>query len=66
MICGLATDICVQMTAADAFLREFGCWVPSDCVAAETEQAHERSIGYMASVLKCDVAPSTHRPAEDE
>lgn len=35
IICGLATDMCVQMTASDAFLREFQTWVPGDCTAAE-------------------------------
>jgi nicotinamidase-related amidase len=64
VICGLATDMCVQMTAADAFLREFDTWVPSDCTAAETEGAKAAALAYMGSVLKCDVRPSTQpRPA---
>ena len=29
VLCGLATDMCVQLTAADAFLREFKVWVPA-------------------------------------
>lgn len=62
IICGLATDMCVQMTAADAFLREYACWVPPDCSAAESEQAHRASIQYMASVLKCDVHPAGPAP----
>jgi nicotinamidase-related amidase len=57
VICGLATDICVQMTAADAFLREFKTWVPGDCTAAESKQAKAASLSYMESVLKCDVRP---------
>ena len=36
VICGLATDMCVQLTAADAFLREYKGWVPAACTAAET------------------------------
>jgi nicotinamidase-related amidase len=58
VICGLATDICVQLTAMDAFLREYDIWVPSDCTAAETEQAKKASLAYMAEVLRCDVTPS--------
>lgn len=58
VICGLATNMCVQMTAADAFLREFSCWVPADCTAAESDRDKAASIEYMASVLKCDVRPS--------
>ncbi|HZY17271.1 MAG TPA: isochorismatase family cysteine hydrolase [Ramlibacter sp.] len=59
VICGLATDMCVQMTAADAFLREFKVWVPADCTAAETKEAKAAALAYMGSVLKCDVRPST-------
>jgi nicotinamidase-related amidase len=59
VICGLATDICVQLTAMDAFLREYdSIWVPSDCTAAESEEAKAASLAYMASVLKCDTSPS--------
>jgi nicotinamidase-related amidase len=58
IICGLATDMCVQMTASDAFLREYPVWVPADCTAAETSEAKAQSLAYMASVLKADVKPS--------
>jgi nicotinamidase-related amidase len=59
VICGLATDICVQMTAMDAFLREYRIWVPADCTAAESQEAKAASLAYMASVLKCDTAASS-------
>lgn len=58
VICGLATDMCVQLTAGDAFLREFKAWVPADCTAAESPEAKAASLAYMAEVLKCDTAPS--------
>lgn len=58
VICGLATDMCVQLTAGDAFLREFKVWVPADCTAAESSQAKANSLAFMAEVLKCDVRPS--------
>jgi nicotinamidase-related amidase len=63
VICGLATDICVQMTAMDAFLREYRTWVPADCTAAESAELKAASLDYMAKVLKCDTAPSGKRPA---
>lgn len=69
VICGLATDMCVQLTAGDAFLREYEVWVPSDCTAAESAQAKAASLAYMADVLKCDTAESTtarrDRPARE-
>ena len=59
VLAGLATDMCVQMTAADAFLRGYeGVWVPADCTAAETPQAKAASLKYMRDVLKCDVRSS--------
>jgi nicotinamidase-related amidase len=64
ILAGLATDMCVQMTAADAFLRGYeGVWVPSDCTAAETPQAKKASLAYMRDVLKCDVRPGSARAA---
>lgn len=64
VICGLATDMCVQLTAADAFLREYRTWVPADCTAAQTPEAKATALAYMQNVLKCDVRASTE-PAPD-
>ena len=62
ILAGLASDMCVQMTAADAFLRGFeGVWVPADCTAAETPSAKAASLKYMKDVLKCDVRPASAR-----
>lgn len=58
IITGLATDICVQLTAADAFLRSLSVHVPSDCTAAETEEAKAAALEHMQRVLRCDVRPS--------
>ena len=58
VICGLATDMCVQLTAMDAFLREYAAWVPADCTAAESAEVKAASLAYMAGVLKCDTQPS--------
>ena len=57
VICGLATDMCVQLTAGDAFLREFTTWVPADCTAAESSAVKSASLDYMATVLQCDTRP---------
>jgi nicotinamidase-related amidase len=58
ILCGLAADMCVQLTAADAFLRGFQVWAPSDCTAAETPPAKAAALKYMAQVLKCAVHSS--------
>ena len=52
ILCGLAADICVLLTAADAFLRGFEVWVPADCTAAETPQAKAAALRYMEKILQ--------------
>lgn len=59
VLAGLATDICVQMTAMDATLRGYKLWVPSDCTAAESEPAKKAALAYMKRVLKADVRRSS-------
>jgi nicotinamidase-related amidase len=54
----VATDICVQLTAMDGFLRGYKLQVPADCTAAESADYHKQSMAYMERVLKCDVSPS--------
>jgi nicotinamidase-related amidase len=63
IICGLATDMCVQLTAMDAFLREYSAWVPADCTAAESAAARDASLRYMQTVLRADIRPSAAAPA---
>lgn len=57
-ITGLATDICVQMTAMDAFLRDYRIKVPANCTAAESLERKQVALGYMREILRCDIAPS--------
>jgi nicotinamidase-related amidase len=62
VIAGLATDMCVMFTAMDAFLRGYKLWVPADCVAAESSEASQDALAYMARVLKARIDPSTRPP----
>lgn len=57
VIAGVATDICVQLTAADAFLRGYRVHVPSDCTAAETEAKKATALRYMKEILRCRINP---------
>jgi len=61
VVAGLATDICVQLTAMDANLRGYKLWVPSDCTAAESLPQTRASLRYMQRVLKAHVVPSQAR-----
>ena len=58
IITGMATDVCVLFTAADAYMRDFRVIVPSDCVAALTPAAHRAALAQMRSVLKAQVVAS--------
>lgn len=64
VLSGLATDICVQLTAMDAFLRGYSVWVPSDCTASESPARTREALDYMARVLNVDTRPSTAWPAK--
>lgn len=59
IIAGLATDICIQLTVADAFLRALNTHVPPECTAAESEEKKEAALKYMRTILKCDTSPWT-------
>jgi nicotinamidase-related amidase len=58
ILTGLTGDMCVLFTANDAFVRDFHLFVPRDCVASITEEANERALVHMATVLKADIRPS--------
>ncbi len=57
IIAGIATDICIQLTAADAFLRGLKVHAPEDCTAAETPEKKTVALAYMGDILKCDTRP---------
>lgn len=58
IVTGLSSDLCVQMTVMDAYLRAYPTWVPSDCCAAEDETNHQQALAYMQNMLKCRVEPA--------
>ncbi len=58
VITGLATDICVQMTAMDGFMRGYRLHVPSDCTAAETREKKDAALRYMRDILRARTDPA--------
>lgn len=58
IITGMATDICVLFTANDAYMRDFRLFIPSDCVAAEEDEASRNALSHMKKVMKADTSPS--------
>lgn len=55
---GVATDICVQNSAAGAFFRGYKLFVIADCVASPDEQRHKSSLEYMARIYGAKIINS--------
>ena len=59
ILTGMATDVCVLFTAADAYMRDFHLVVPRDCVAAISPAKHRAAIEQMKTVLRAEVVSSS-------
>lgn len=59
ILTGFSANICVLFTANDAYMRDFELYVPSDCVASNTEDENSYALGQMQKILKADITPST-------
>ena len=44
VVTGVTTNVCVESTARDAFMRDYYVVLPEDCVAAYTERAHQTAL----------------------
>ena len=58
VLAGLAADLCVQFTAADAYVRGFRLWVPADCTAAESPARQAAALDWMRLALKARTRPA--------
>lgn len=56
ILTGIATDICVMFTAADAHMRDYALWVPQDCVAAESAERGQWALEIMANSMAAETA----------
>jgi len=58
ILTGIATDICVLFTAADAHMRDYGLWIPKDAVAAESDERGRWALDIMAGSMTAETAPT--------
>lgn len=56
VITGVATDVCVLFTAADAHMRDYALWIPANAVAAETEARGQCALDIMARSMNAETA----------
>jgi nicotinamidase-related amidase len=59
MVCGVAGDQCVMVTAADARMRDYDVVVPRDCIASQTAARNNGAVRYFDAVL---AVPTTASP----
>src|SRR5688500_6026011 len=64
IITGLTTDRCVLFTAADAHMRDLHVFVPEDCCAAESPEAHEDALDLARRSADADTRPSANLDLE--
>ena len=58
ILTGITGDICVLITASDAFMRDYEIVVPADCIASVEPEENEHALAYMERVLKVTVVDS--------
>ena len=54
ILAGIAADICVMFTAADAHMREYDLWVPTDAVASNRAEHRDWALGIMAKSMSAE------------
>lgn len=65
ILTGVAADICVLFTAADAHMREYDLWVPSDAVAGVSPERTAWAIDIMRDTLSAEVRPTAELSLAD-
>jgi nicotinamidase-related amidase len=65
ILTGVATDICVLFTAADAHMRDYALWVPRDAVASDQPEHRDWALGIMKKSMEAETRPTTAFSFED-
>jgi nicotinamidase-related amidase len=65
VLTGIAADICVLFTAADAHMREYELWVPRDMVAGQSDQRTEWALAIMRDAFDAETRGTDELPLED-
>ncbi|MBB3693256.1 cysteine hydrolase family protein [Sphingomonas sp. BK580] len=58
ILTGVAADICVLFTAADAHMRDYDLWVPEDAVASERTEHLDWALELMRKSMCAETAAS--------
>ena len=64
VLTGIATDICVLFTAADAHMRSYDLWVPGDATASSRPEHLEWALQIMQKSLGAEIRPTSGFPLQ--
>ncbi len=59
ILTGITGDICVKLTANDAYMRDYQILIPRDCTASTDPDENEHALAYCERVLKVELTDST-------
>lgn len=65
ILTGIAADICVLFTAADAHMRDYQIWAPADCMAAVSPERARWALDIMAQAMSAETRPTTALDLEE-
>jgi hypothetical protein len=65
VLTGVAADICVRFTPADAHKREYPLWMPSDAVAGENDRRIELALAILRAPFDVAIRPMDEFALED-
>jgi nicotinamidase-related amidase len=65
ILTGIASDICILFTAADAHMRDYALWIPEDTVAAEQDERGAWALEIMRESMGAETAPTTDLTLHD-
>ena len=59
VLTGMAADICVLFTAADAHMRDYELWIPEDAVAAQSRERRRWALEIMKQSMGAETRATT-------
>jgi nicotinamidase-related amidase len=65
VITGIAADICVLFTAADAHMRAYDIWTPRDAVVSEDDRRRDWAIDIMANSMGAETRAASELSLEE-
>jgi nicotinamidase-related amidase len=65
ILTGMATEVCVLFTAADAHMRDLALWIPADAVASADPARGRAALDIMAHALHAETRPTRECSIED-